>query len=538
MKKALIIVAVGMFLAVAASSAYAYEAFQGPTELHQYDPLKAYNGYTLFSPFWFGNPSGVWTTYLIDMKGNLINSWDFPTGPGLYAYFTMDGTMLRGAQLPEANAADTYGVLSGPRVGGLQEWDWDGTLLFDYAHYSEDSISHHDFRKIWNNALQEYTYIHLSFERMTPEETVDLGADPVYEPRYTNNGNGWSLDGVWEVDSNGNTLWMWSFKDHLCQNYDPTKLNYVDDISAHPGKLDLNYMTPVGGIGIDWTHCNSLDYNQGLDQIVVNAKRMSEFYVIDHGGTFVADDPAQSIANAAGPGGDFLYRFGNPAAYGQGAPAGFNTEGNQQMYGSHDIQWIGGANSAFDASELPGAGNFLIYDNGCWCTKGYHSESIEINGFLDADGTNTGNYVNPPDAGYVSGTDSLSNQVAWNFRSVMENSFYSSYISGCQRLPNGNTLICSGATGHFFEVTADKEVVWEYINPMKGGGFGGPGGAPTAMKIQTDADAGFTFSVFRALRYAPDHPALAGKDLTPKGKITEVEGYKALQDKLEALTAQ
>jgi hypothetical protein len=120
----------------------------------------------------------------------------------------------------------------------------------------------------------------------------------------------------------------------------------------------------------------------------------------------------------------------------------------------------------------------------------------------------------------------------------MENSFYSSYISGCQRLPNGNTLICSGATGHFFEVTADKEVVWEYINPMKGGGFGGPGGAPTAMKIQTDADAGFTFSVFRALRYAPDHPALAGKDLTPKGKITEVEGYKALQDKLEALTAQ
>jgi hypothetical protein len=48
---------------------------------------------------------------------------------------------------------------------------------------------------------------------------------------------------------------------------------------------------------------------------VVNAKHMSEFYVIDHGGTFVAGDYAASKALAASDAGDFLYRFGNPSAY-------------------------------------------------------------------------------------------------------------------------------------------------------------------------------------------------------------------------------
>jgi hypothetical protein len=38
-------------------------------------------------------------------------------------------------------------------------------------------------------------------------------------------------------------------------------------------------------------------------------------------------------------------------------------------------------------------------------------------------------------------------------------------ISGCSRLPNGNTLITEGATGRLFEVTTKHEVAWEYISP-------------------------------------------------------------------------
>src|SRR5205814_214859 len=75
-------------------------------------------------------------------------------------------------------------------------------------------------------------------------------------------------------------------------------------------------------------------------------------------------------------------------------------------------------------------------------------------------------------------------------------------FSGAERLPNGNTLICSGVTGTIFEVTAEKEVVWKYTNPARGrpaprgsrslppgvargrgGGPGGPGGPPRPGQI-------------------------------------------------------
>jgi len=35
-------------------------------------------------------------------------------------------------------------------------------------------------------------------------------------------------------------------------------------------------------------------------------------------------------------------------------------------------------------------------------------------------------------------------------------------MSGMQRLPNGNTLICEADVGRIFEVTNCGEVVWEY----------------------------------------------------------------------------
>ena len=46
--------------------------------------------------------------------------------------------------------------------------------------------------------------------------------------------------------------------------------------------------------------------------------------------------------------------------------------------------------------------------------------------------------------------------------------FFSPFISNAQRLPNGNTLITEGSDGRIFEVTAEHEIVWEYICPYKG----------------------------------------------------------------------
>ena len=47
--------------------------------------------------------------------------------------------------------------------------------------------------------------------------------------------------------------------------------------------------------------------------------------------------------------------------------------------------------------------------------------------------------------------------------------FYSMSGGFIQRLPNGNTLIVSSNEGRAFEVTTNKEIVWEYRNPFRSG---------------------------------------------------------------------
>ena len=84
---------------------------------------------------------------------------------------------------------------------------------------------------------------------------------------------------------------------------------------------------------------------------------------------------------------------------------------------------------------------------------------------------------------------------------------HSSFISGCQRLPNDNTLICEGAKGRFLEVTRDKEVVWEYISPFF---YQDPGIVGYISQI------GLSNLIFRAHRYDPDYPGLRGAELDPK----------------------
>jgi hypothetical protein len=65
--------------------------------------------------------------------------------------------------------------------------------------------------------------------------------------------------------------------------------------------------------------------------------------------------------------------------------------------------------------------------------------------------------------------------------------------------------------GHFLEVTAKGELVWENINPVTRDG---------PVKALGDV-LPMVNSAFRAYRYPADHPAFKGRDLTPKGTITE-----------------
>ncbi len=87
--------------------------------------------------------------------------------------------------------------------------------------------------------------------------------------------------------------------------------------------------------------------------------------------------------------------------------------------------------------------------------------------------------------------DPLTGAIEWQYDDAPDHRFFSPYISSAQRLPNGNTLICEGGRHRLFEVTPDKDVVWEFVNPFH---------SPDTQR-----------SIYRCLRYDADYvrPLLA-----------------------------
>jgi hypothetical protein len=482
---------------------FAYESLQGPTELLYWNKDKAFNGCTLFAAHG--------RSYLIDMAGQLINEWPIGTNPR----FLENGHLLDAKQDNPSS------------FKGFQELDWDGNVVWSYDETRPDYAPHHDFVRTFNKKLNAWTTMYIAGKTVTRDMALAIGCDPAKAPSEGGEGEGRGgrlakggktmVDAVVEVDRHGNIVWEWCFMDHLVQDLDPARPNYVADISAVPGRLNMHLPgKPLRG---DWLHCNSMDYNPELDQVVINSVQ-GEFYVIDHNTT---------TEEAKGPQGDFLYRFGDPARYGQGDPPGVNenwtkgTSGHKQIGGAHDVQWI-------DAG-LPGAGHFLIFNNGQYLFEQTSQSYVyEIDGFRKADGTASAAYVNPPDAGYIQQEyhqdmqktrRQLSKQIVWLYGSKSSQGFFSTIGSSAQRLPNGNTLICSDTEGHFFEVTPDCELVWEYINPVTKE-FG-------VLKTIGDMIP-MANSSFRCYRYSADHPALAGRALTPKGLLTDVVDRPARRD--------
>jgi len=457
------------------------------TETRYWDHTRTYEGYTLFGT--------RGTTYLIDFEGHVIHTWALGTNPR----FTEAGTLLDAVGGNPSNQNQ------------WKELDWNGNVTWQYTESRSNYHGHHDFAKIYNTKLGDSTFIYIANKDLTAQQCLNAGCDAQYD--YT----GSQMDAIVEVNRAGTVIWEWWFFDHVVQDMYPAITSTYGVIANTPGRINLNIRG--NHVKSDWLHCNSLDYNQDKDLIVINSVH-GEFYVVDHGNTFVPNDPVASIALAATTAGDFKYRFGDPAKYNQGDPPSVEdnwekaTAGNKQLGGAHDIQWI--------RSGLTGAGNFLVFcnaENLFELTP--QSYIIEINPYLNSAGVNTGNFFNPPDAGYTVVTSPNSNlmkenknvskQIVWTYSAKNNVSFYSTIGSSAQRLPNGNTLICSMNDGHFFEIApTDTAVLWEYVNPMTRDGI---------KKIKTCQYPTYN-GVFRVYRYAADCPALAGHDLTPGPTMT------------------
>ena len=63
--------------------------------------------------------------------------------------------------------------------------------------------------------------------------------------------------------------------------------------------------------------------------------------------------------------------------------------------------------------------------------------------------------------------DPRTRDVTWQYTGSPDHPFYSETRGAAQRLPNTNTLITESCTGRAFEVTQNKEIVWEYFNPHR-----------------------------------------------------------------------
>ncbi len=125
---------------------------------------------------------------------------------------------------------------------------------------------------------------------------------------------------------------------------------------------------------------------------------------------------------------------------------------------SSEIVWAWGP-GVIDGQHKPHMlpnGRILIFDNGT--LRGF-SRVIEV--------------------------DPITEEIEWEYRAPNPEDFFSPYISGAQRLPNGNTLICEGGKAHLFEVTPEGEIVWDFVNPYRKEGALG--------------------SIYRCLRYSEEY---------------------------------
>ena len=386
-------------------------------------------------------------TYLMDMDGNIINEWTCDTTP-FYSELLPNGNLIRHGRLPDAWPA--YGGVSGV----LQEYDWSGNKVWEYKMFTPGvEVSHHTFEVMPNG-----NYMLLGWEHKSYDEMVKAGRD-VNLPGHSVFKDGMKIDGrmvegIWpdfvrEINRQGETVWEWHVWDHLGKG---------------PDKIDINvFLTPKRSpvtAGPDWTHFNGVSYNPNTDQVALTSRNLGEVYIIDK------------------KTGNIVSRWGNPANYGEGKfPSGYYDDGDTELFGPHAPDWTSDTTVS-------------IFDNGDARLSANYSRAVEV--------------------------DVTTGKIVWQWRpadvGTTPSNFYTATQGGCQKLPNGNWLITSTNTGgHTIEVTPDKEIVWEFINPL---GRGNKVYATSGKHGQTGQ-----FMVHKSLRYAKDDPRFAGKDMSVKRKL-------------------
>ena len=399
-----------------------------PTGTTIYNPEKAYNGYTLM-------PIKEVGAVLIDMNGKVVKVWKdlqgFPNKllPGGYV---MGSLGIRDSAFSYQDQTD------------LSQIDWDGNVVwkFDHKEYIEDegqtprwmARQHHDYQREGNPV----GYYVPGMECKTDSgNTLILCHETIHNKRISDKQ---LLDDVIiEVDWDGNIVWEWHAQKHFAEyGFSEAAKNVM---FRNPNQ----HFTQNGELG-DYMHINSMSELGPNKWYDAGDERFNPKNII-----WDARE-ANIMAIISKETGKVVWQIGPDFTVSQELRA------IGQIIGQHHCHMI--------PKGLPGEGNILLFDNGGWAGYGFPDRTSK-------DGTK----VDKRDHSRVLEINPVTLELVWSYVGsdektgmmplVQNTGFYSQLISAAQRLPNGNTLITEGCFCRLFEVTPEKEIVWEYRAPFE-----------------------------------------------------------------------
>jgi hypothetical protein len=358
------------------------------------------------------------------MNGNVVKQWDgYVNSAGGPARIFPDGVVMG------ANGTNP------PRQESLEliQRDFEGRVLWRFDHNEQiqgqrgmiwSARQHHDWQR------EDFPAGYYS-PGVAPgkQDAKTLILTHTNHTRENVAGAALEDDRLIEVSSKGDLSWEWVASDHIDEFGFSTAAR--DAIKAAGGG---NGGRGGGRGSFDWLHVNSATYvgpNHWFDE---GDQRFAPNNVI------ISSRQASFLA-IIGRDGKVVWRLGPDFSESRELRA------IGQIIGQHHAHII--------PKGLPGAGNVLVFDNGGASGYGFPNPTAPNGSNSFARATSRVLEINP-----------VTLQLVWSYNAPR---FYSSNISGAQRLPNGDTLVTDGPNGRIFEVTSDKKIVWEYIYPVYSG---------------------------------------------------------------------
>ena len=254
------------------------------------------------------------------------------------------------------------------------EFDINSMITFET---SSNYDLHHQFHKTNNN-----TYFLIDAE-------IQFHPCPSECPDELPNIIPWQGDRFIELDSNGNLLWEWNSFDYFSLNeYNPM---WVDSY--------VNQWNFGGAPEFDWTHSNSVFFDENNNIVYISARNLSRITAIDYNTK------------------DIIWNLGD-------------SNFMDSIYFNNDFGF-----SHQHSAQITNQGNLLFFDNGR-DNEPELSRCVEIDFFDNIQGP----------------------EIVWEY--VLPDSMLTLSRGECDRLSNGNTLITAGRTGNIIELNDDDEIVW------------------------------------------------------------------------------